>query len=119
VYESEGSVPATEMAIIANWLAQDVDEKVPDVEPGVACSLDDVVRKAGTRVEEFVKNVDRFTASELLKHESINKWGFAQSSDTRRYDYVVSINQYRPGFFSVMEYRGKGSSSAEFPGGVE
>ena len=114
---------ATETAISlplpANWLPPDVDEKVPAVEPGVACSLDDVVRKAGTRVEEFVKNVDRFTASELLKHESINKWGFAQSSDTRRYDYVVSINQYRPGFFSVMEYRGKGSSPAEFPGGVE
>jgi tetratricopeptide (TPR) repeat protein len=114
---------ATETAISlplpANWLPPDVDEKVPTVEPGVTCPLDDVLRKAGTRVEEFVKNVDRFTASELLKHEAISKWGFAESSDTRRYDYVVSINQYRPGLFNVTEYRGKGDSSGEFPGGVE
>src|SRR2546429_7715684 len=64
-------------------------------------SLDEVVERAGKRVEEFVKNVDRFTASESLTHESINKWGLAESPETRKFNYVASIEQYRPGFFSV------------------
>ena len=113
---------ATETAITlplpSNWLPPDVDEKVPLVEPGASCPLDEVLQKAGKRVEEFVKNVDRFTASEFLKHESMNKWGFAQSSETRKFDYVASIDQYRPGLFSVMEYRSGVKSLAELPDGM-
>jgi hypothetical protein len=115
---SAASEAAISLPLAANWLPADVDEKVPAVEPRVACSVEDVVRKAGQRVEEFVKNVDRFTASELLKHESINKWGLAGSRDSRDFEYVASIDQYRPGYFSVTEYR-RGAHTSEFPDGVE
>jgi tetratricopeptide (TPR) repeat protein len=103
----------------SNWLPPDVDEKVPSVQPGFACALDDVVQKAGKRVEEFVKNVDRFTATEFLNHESINKWGIAESPEKRKFDYLVSIEQYRPGYFGVVEYRGNRYSRNQFPGGIE
>ena len=71
----------TALPISSNWLPPDVDEKVPPVEPGAACQLDEVLRQAGKRIEEFVGNVDRFTATELVSHESINKWGMASSLD--------------------------------------
>ena len=116
-------VASTEAAIAlplpSNWLPPDVDEKVPTVEPGAACVLDDVLGKAAKRVEEFVKNVDRFTASESMKHESINRWGLAESPETRKFDYVASIDQYRPGYFSVIEYRKGVRSLSEYPGGVQ
>src|SRR5262249_31556325 len=99
---SEATEAAISLPLPSTWLLPDVDEKVPPVEPGApGCALTEVVQKAGKRVEEFVQNVDRFTASEFLKHESINKWGFAESPETRKFDYVVAINQYRPEFFSV------------------
>lgn len=114
---------ATEAAIAlplpSSWLPPDVDEKVPPVEPGAACGLNGIVEKAGKRVEEFIKNVDRFTATEFLNHVSVNKWGVAESPETRKFNYVVSIEQYRPGYFSVTEYRGNGYTPAQFPGGVE
>lgn len=114
---------ATEAAIAlplpSNWLPPDVDEKVPAVEPAATCVLDDVLGKTAKRVEEFVKNVDRFTASESLKHESVNRWGLAESRETRKFDYVASIDQYRPGYFSVMEYRKGVRSLSEFPDGVQ
>lgn len=103
----------------SNWLPPDVDENVPPVEPGTACSLDEVIQKAGKRVEEFITNVDRFAASEFLRHESINKWGLPAFEETRKFDYVVSIEQYRPGDFDVIEYRSSKYSPAEFPDGVE
>lgn len=127
---SEGTVTAevkpaaaTEAAIAlplpSNWLPTDIDEKVPPVEPGAACALDTVIQKAGKRVEEFIKNVDRFTATEYLNHVSINKWGIAESPERRKFDYLVSIEQYRPGYFSVTEYRGIRYSTNQFPGGIE
>ena len=119
VKPSTTTEPAISLPLPSNWLPPDVDEKMPPVEPGVACPLDEVVQKAGERVEEFIKNVDRFAATEFLKHESINKWGFAEFPETRKFDYEVSIEQYRPGYFDVIEYRGNRYSPAQFPDGVE
>jgi tetratricopeptide (TPR) repeat protein len=110
---------AIALPLPSNWSPPDVDENVPPVEPGVACALDEVVQNAGKRVEEFIKNVDRFAATEFLRHESVNKWGYADPPETRRFDYVVSIEQYRPGYFDVIEYRGNKYSPAQFPDGVE
>ena len=119
ILQSAAIASVTPLPLPMNWLPPDVDERVPPVEPGAACALDTVVERAGKRVEEFVKNVERFTATEFLDHESINKWGFAESEETRKYDYVVGIEQYRPGYFSVTEYRGKRYTLEPFPGGIE
>ena len=119
VKPSGAAETAVALPLPSNWLPPDIDEKIPPVEPVARCALDDVVGRVGKRVEEFVKNVDRFTAMESLKHESINKWGFAESPETRKFDYVASIQQYRPGYFSVMEYRSGSQALSDFPDGIE
>jgi len=70
------SAAATSQSLPSNWLPPDLDERMPPVEPGATCALDEVIQKAERRVEEFVGNVDRYTATESLFHESINKWGW-------------------------------------------
>lgn len=119
VKPSGAAETAVALPLPSSWLPPDIDEKIPPVEPVARCALDDVVERVGKRVEEFVKNVDRFTAMESLQHESINKWGFAESPETRKFDYVASIQQYRPGYFSVTEYRSGGQALSDFPEGVE
>jgi tetratricopeptide (TPR) repeat protein len=108
----------TSMPLPSNWLPPDVDERVPPVERDAACALDDVLEKAGMRIKEFVTNVDRFTATESLKHESINKWGFAAPPEIRKFDYVVSVEEIRPGYLGVEEYRNRHGSGDDFPDGV-
>ena len=108
----------TSLPLPSNWLPPDVDERVPPVEPDAACALDDVLQKAGKRIQEFVTNVDRFTATESLKHESINKWGLPSSLQTREFDYVVGVEEIRPGRLSVEEYRSSHGSAGDFPDGV-
>jgi hypothetical protein len=95
-----------------------VDERVPPVESGISCPLDEVVRNAGKRVQEFMRNVDRFTATESFFHESVNAWGFPGPPETRKFDYVVSIQEVRPGILNVDEYRDGGTSYEKFPGGT-
>ena len=84
------------------WLPPDVDEVVPPVEE-TACSVDEVLQKAEERVLEFVHNVDRFTATESLSHQSINKHGQASAPVGRKFDYVVSIHEVRQGHLGVTE----------------
>ncbi|HEX8838070.1 MAG TPA: carboxypeptidase regulatory-like domain-containing protein [Candidatus Acidoferrum sp.] len=109
---------AAALPLPSNWLPPDVDEKMPPVQQGATCALGEVLEKAGKRAEAFVKNVERFTASESLKHQAIDKWGIAAPAETRKFDYVAAIEEPKPGFLVVEEYRNSGGSPAEFPGGV-
>ncbi len=112
------SPAAAAMEVASNWLPPDVDEKVPAVETGATCNLGEVLQKAGSQLEKFVHDVDRFTATETLTHESINKYGMASSPEKRKFDYLVSIEEVRKGYLSVTEYRNGGGAQAEFPDGI-
>ncbi len=96
----------------------EVDEKVPPVESGIPCEVNEVVQNAGKRLQEFIRNVDHFTATESLFHESMNAWGFPDAPQTRKFDYVVSIQEVRPGILTAYEYREGDLSYQRFPGGV-
>ena len=104
----------------STWLPPDVDETVPPVEPGVACDLKAVLHSAGKRVEEFVRDVDRFTATESITYQSINKWGLPSPTETFQFDYLVSIQQSGTRLLNVEEYRPPRSHApTHYPDGVK
>jgi hypothetical protein len=109
---------ADALPLPASWMPPDVDESTPAVEPGTACALNDVVSNAGKRLQELVKNVDRFTATEQVTDESINKWGQPASSEKAQFDYIVSMEETRRGALTVEEYRERRSASKDFPESV-
>jgi hypothetical protein len=102
-----------------NWMPPDTDKKVPPVEPGASCALDEVVKKAGHRIEELVSNVDRFTVTESLQHEKINKWGLESAPEKRKFDYVVSIKEVQARLFDVQEFRRAAGPLGDFPDGIQ
>jgi tetratricopeptide (TPR) repeat protein len=115
------AVAAAELPAVTNWLPPDVDEKMPPVEAtgaGATCDVNAVISGVGQRIQEFVGNVERYTATESLYHESINKWGNAAYTEARKFNYVASIEEMRPGYFDVQEYRGVKGAEAEFPEGI-
>jgi tetratricopeptide (TPR) repeat protein len=117
--ESAVNAAAVSLPLPSSWLPPGVDDKVPPVVPGAVCVLNDLLQQAGKRIEEFVSNVDRYTATESLVHQSVNKWGLAAESEARKFGYVAEISEVKPGYFNVEEYRSIGGFPGEFPGGVE
>src|SRR5215469_12611628 len=91
---------AAALPLPSSWLPPDVDERMPPVEQGATCALEEVLEKAGKRAQVFVKNVERFTASEFLKQETIDKWGIAGPAETRKFNYVAEIEEPQPGLLS-------------------
>jgi tetratricopeptide (TPR) repeat protein len=112
------SAAASTLPVASNWLPPNVDEKIPPVEAGEACSLQDVVEKAGAQLVAFVHEVDRFTATEFVTHKSINRYGMTSSPEKRVFDYSVTIQDIRPGYLGVTEYRNGGGAQTDFPGGI-
>ena len=111
-------VLATSALLPSNWLPPDIDERVPPVEPGVACNLEEVMEKSGMRIQEFIANVDQFTATEAVAHESVNKWGFPSHPTKFEFNYLVSIKKNRLGLLTVDEYRDSHYLPAKFPDGI-
>ncbi len=97
------------------WFPQDIDRGIPQVTPGVACPLTDVLSQAGKRTEELVGNVDKFTATEIVEHQSVDRLGQLRRPETRKFNYLVSIAQTPSGYMSVEEYRKGGSIQDQFP----
>ena len=75
------------------------------------CRLDEVLPEVEHRVQEFVENVQRFTATESLVLESFGGSGQVARSERRQYDYVVSIERSIPGMLLVDEFQNSRSSS--------
>jgi len=103
---------------LPRWLPANVDELLPAVETGVACPLHEILDAAATHVREFMKSVDRITATELLDHQVVNDWGFAMTEEKRTFNYVVSISEVRPGYLSVEEYRNGTRALNVFPDSI-
>jgi tetratricopeptide (TPR) repeat protein len=102
----------------SNWMPADIDEKIPPVESAASCPLNDLLQKTGEQLVTLVRDADRYTATESVVDQSINKWGAPSAPKSRKFGYVVSMQEIRPGILNVDEYRDSGSASNEFPDGV-
>jgi hypothetical protein len=87
------------------WPPLDVAKAMPPVAPGRPCPLPEVLAGAGLRIRELTRNVDRFTATELVQHQSVDGAGKLQAPQIRKFDYIVSMAQKAGGFVRVEEYR--------------
>jgi tetratricopeptide (TPR) repeat protein len=97
------------------WMPPDVDESMPLVESVAGCPLERVRDEAGKRVGEFVDAVNRIAATESLENEVIDRSGLPMRRDSRSYSYVASVQQIRPGMYTMEEYRNGGMDLDLFP----
>lgn len=89
---------------------EDLDQSAANQDVLSACNLDEVLPEVEHRVQEFVGNVQSFTATEHLVHETFGASGQVASSERWKYDYVVSVSEFVPGLLEVSEYQNARSS---------
>jgi len=97
------------------WTPPNVDDAVPPVETGAACPLPQILQHTGKRVLEFSELLDRFSATEKLKHESLNEFGLVTRTEQLKFNYLVTVREVKPGVFDVSEFRDGSNSMEIFP----
>ena len=70
-----------------------------------SCRLDTLLPQIEHRIQEFVEDVQKFTATELLVYDSLNGSGQVAFSEHLTYDYLVSIEQVGSRLLAVNEYQ--------------
>jgi tetratricopeptide (TPR) repeat protein len=111
------ALPAERLSV-KSWQPPGVDELKLSVAPGVSCPSNQVSEESGKRVQELVADVTRFAAVEDLFHQTLDEYGSPVRTETRKYNYVASISEPRPGFLSVDEYRADKLTLTDNPGNI-
>ncbi|MGP0018415.1 MAG: tetratricopeptide repeat protein [Candidatus Sulfotelmatobacter sp.] len=112
-----GAVPDPAL-ITQTWRPPDVDDAKPTLSPGIACPAAQVIDESGKRVQDLVRDLARFAADEELFHQSIDAFGFATRTETRKYDYVAMVSEPEPGAVFIEEYRSDKSAQAGYPDAI-
>jgi tetratricopeptide (TPR) repeat protein len=98
-----------------SWLPADIDHADLLVAPGVACPQQTVLDGASRRILEIVRNVDRFTATEMLIHQAVDRSGREGPPVAVQFNYLVSITPGPQGYLKVDEFRNGSLSREGFP----
>jgi hypothetical protein len=97
-------------------LLTNTDTNAPMGEEASACPLQEVIQNTSKRLEEFVENLNRITAIEVLEHERLDKHGKVVEREKHKSNYVAIIEESSAGALNVNEYREEaGGLSSGFP----
>jgi hypothetical protein len=101
------------------WAPPDIDVAQPSTVRTGNCPLQDVISQAGIRIEELVHNVDRFSATEVIQHQSVNRSGNLQRPEIQTFNYVYSMKEGPDGYVISEENRRQSRGTDGFPGQVQ
>jgi len=96
-------------------LPKGVDDEVPPVAAGVACSLPEVINGAGLRANELVVALERYSAKEDIVHDDLDLRGITHKSYEHSFEYIAVLEHPRPRVIVVKEMRDASISQSDFP----
>lgn len=112
-----GSLPNLALAPPSEqpWAPADIDEVEYPVEDNPPCQLDKVLTQAGRRMRAQMQNFEKFTATEHIEHQEIDRYGRSGPPKSRDFSYIVFVRQYKGDSFFLEEERSSSSHDDSFP----
>jgi tetratricopeptide (TPR) repeat protein len=116
-----GGLPlnAVELPPKENWAPPDIDSVHPPVASGATCPLPQIMQEAGKSALDLVADIQKFSAIEDSQSVEIRRNEQLETPETRRFNYLVLINDSRPDLPEVTEFRTLISGPPEPAGYIE
>ena len=99
---SDADLPVAEAH--TSWSPPDIDTNPPGVQ-NASCSTMDVLDRAFQRTKSQLANFERFTATEHIEHQEIDRYGTPGKVKTREFSYIVFVVPYHGDSFYLEESR--------------
>jgi len=110
---------AVDVSTSEKWAPPDVDVAKPLVISDEACDLPTVLKAAEKKAEEFVDDLEKFSATEDYEATEFKANGQVESPVSRKYSYIVFIDAPSARVIHLREWRGDSSASMRLPGRIE
>ncbi len=96
------------------WGPPNIDAPLRSRISSPPCVLADALQQAGARANEFVSNLQNFTAQEMIEYEALGSTGKVRDTSAGTFDYVVVLESTLQGT-SVQESRNPERGGHLFP----
>jgi hypothetical protein len=83
-----------------------------------SCRLEDLLPQVTSHVKEFVDNVNRFSATEVLEQERLDRQGKLQEKAHSKSNYIATVQEGKKGVFWVDEFRNETYGASNFKGSI-
>ena len=110
-------LPGPELMLPAQrpWAPLDVDSVEFPLAQNAPCDTEVVLNSAGARLRSQLQNFEKFTATEHIEHQEIDRYGQPGPLRSRDFSYIVFVSQYREDSFFLDEQRDAGGKDDNFP----
>jgi Flp pilus assembly protein TadD len=97
------------------WAPPDIDGPARDSLPEANCATAPILDGAFHRAKSELLDFEKFTATEHIEHQEVDRYGFSGPAKTRDFSYVVSVHHLGDGAFYLEEFRLGGNDVSAFP----
>jgi len=98
-----------------SWAPPDVDSKDYPTAQGISCKADEVLDQAERRLNAQLLNFEKFTATEHVVHQEVERSGVVDDTKEKTFSYIVFVNSYAGNSLYLEESRDGGSGLSAFP----
>jgi len=111
------AIPAVELLPVKEfpWAPPDIDSREFPLAQNAACSAEDVLLAALQRLKSQLKNFEKFTATEHIEHQEIDRMGRPGPVKARAFSYIVFVDRYADDSFFLNEDRYSSTDDPSFP----
>lgn len=113
-----GDLPLPMLPGLSNansWAPVDVDSKDYPTAQGISCNADEVLDQAERRLNAQMLNFEKFTATEHVVHQEVERSGAVDETKEKTFSYIVFVMPYARNSLYLEESRDGGSGLSAFP----
>jgi Flp pilus assembly protein TadD len=97
------------------WAPPDIDSREFPLAENASCSADEILLRAQHRMKSALRNFEKFTATEHIDHQEIDRLGRPGPVQSRDFSYIVFVSRYAGDSFFLDEDRRSTARDSSFP----
>ena len=97
------------------WAPLDIDSREFPLAQNASCDAEDILPRAEQRMNLQLKNFEKFTATEHIDHQEIDRLGRPGPVRSRNFSYIVFVHGYAGDSFFLQEDRYSAGKDNNFP----
>jgi tetratricopeptide (TPR) repeat protein len=97
------------------WAPPDIDSREYEVATDVPCTADEILARGMHRVKAQLENFEKFTATEHIEHQVIDRKGHPGPVRERDFSYIVFVHPFEGDSLYLEENRDGGTNLSAFP----
>jgi len=97
------------------WAPPDIDSREYPLAQNAPCRAEEILSHAEHRLKSQLQNFEKFTATEHIDHQEIDRLGRPGPVKSRDFSYIVFVNRYAADSFFLDEDRYSTGKDSSFP----